>query len=124
MPARLLLGLTAPPASAVLEKSDPDAGWIAGWYKAKPYRDYEGDVIPSREEQCVRVERKRSTGTWTTDYVSPKEVCYQGVTHRWNIVNDAAVSDTYAIRLFVTRGHRAGTGFVGLCNTKAQCLAM
>jgi hypothetical protein len=42
----------------------------------------------------------------------------------WNIVDDAAVSNTYAIRLHVTRGHHAGYGYVNLCNTKAQCLAM
>ena len=112
----------SPPADAT-EIDEPKVGAISAYYRAAPRRDYEGAATASRSTQCVIVERKAGTTTWTDGYVNNAIGCGTGF-YWWSITNDAAVSNTTAIRLRVYSGPNAPKSFVNICNTKSQCLAM
>ena len=113
------------PAAEAKELCHYKVGCIRGEYQAASEggnRDYVG-AFSAAANRCVVIERKLSSGAWTSGFVEPDPYSCRTYDWGWVIDNDAAVSHTVAIRLRVYSGTSVGS-YINLCNTKSQCLAM
>lgn len=113
-----------PPAPPPKTVSNAKVGTIVGAYARAPQRDYGGYAYPAEDVgQCVVVERKTASGSWTSSGVTTGSPDRCNL-YAWGIAVDAAVSDTVAIRLRVSSGPNAPNSYVNLCSSKTECLAM